>query len=730
MVRTIIVAAFCLLGGGAIGYFFAFQQMDEVRQVSANLPGEARANESASNAEQSVAPHFTPRAMYAEEHAVAAAQKPAAKGVIKGRVVDKLGRGVAGTLFKARRANASDPRGFNRPGVAPESVLGPEEMIALLRERISRDPALEVTAFSDSEGNFALSGLENHPYNIESYLTNHTLVGLEGLSPFSGRWPGDVLQLRALPLCSVDVEIRLPDGSAPATAELSVRRNDSNETWQWTPQDRLIPLSPGLWTLQARGGDMCMFRSKEELVEVTEGGTPATAILQLAERPLIRGRLLFDGAPPAKNYTVIAWAEKHNPATSQTWEAPNISDQARTLATTGFQFEDLEPGIYRLSVSDGQNEHPPVLATVTLADKMVMQDLPVVVNLGAEWVVRVLDPSGAPVDDANLESSFWMGQNNGWARDLEGAWHASVFHNVVDDDNKTVLLLTVQSSQWGRLGVTLPRGAGTVEVRMQPTGFLKAQLSSGQSGGKQKLSASLQLVGPERETLAWFDDSSAGEDGAVSFSPLQPGSYVLRLNMRSDSWGGSQSVAEQALQIHSGENQTSLGAPALHTVKVRIDAGDQHLTGHIQLQQHPDVMDTLNYQTYESMINGVAQFANVPAGRYLLNFWVRGRNGSTAINVPTAEVQIKLENFRALRLKLHDKESPLSALGFKEGDLLVGCDGREFANSSELDTAMRFVGSKEDVPMLILRNGQVQTLNLSGKLFVESKGFSWSLATR
>lgn len=731
MLRVILTAVFCLCGGAAIGYFFAFQQIDDVRHDAANLMGDTPVAASSKAPVANEGARIAPRALTTEEQVVAATQKPKAVGVIKGRVVDKTGRGVGGALFKARRSNFSDPRFLNRPGQVPDSVLGPEDLIAMLRERIERDPSLEVTALSDTNGDFALNGLENLAYNIESYLPNHLLVGMEGHDAFNGRWPGDVVQLRALPLSRLEVEVRLPDGSVPATAELSTRRTNSNETWQWTPEDRVVPLQPGMWTLQARGGDMCMFRSKEQLVEVTEGGAPTSVILELAERPLIRGRLIFDGPPPSKQYTVIAWSQNHDPATDNVWEATNTSDQARTFATTGFQFEDLEPGVYRLAVSDGGIERPPVLATVTLADKLVVQDLQVTASKSAEWVVKVLDPTGAAVDDAAFDTSFWMGNGNNWCRDLEGAWHGTVPRNVLDEPAGEPLQLTVRSGQWGHTALTLPRAAATAEVRMQAPGFLKAQLSGDSSTSRQKLSASLQLLGASRDHDSWVGSSPADESNSVTFSPLQPGTYMLRLSMNSGGWYGGQSVAERRLEIHSGENQASIAAPVLHMISVRMKNGGEAATGHMQLILPPDAKDAMPFSAGAQIDkDGLAKFENVPAGRYTLNFYSGGRNGSILITVPTAEIQIDLDVLRAMRIQLHSNDHILTEKGFKTGDLIVGVDGHEFTNGNDLETAMRFVGGKAEVPMMVLRDGQMLQLSMPGKLFVERNGFSWSLTTR
>ncbi len=735
MLRSVLIGILCLAAGLAVGYFAAYGQIDESRHMLANM-------DEADSTRPEVANPFTstqikPLATAArdsEETPAAVSQMKRGTGVITGSIVDAEGHAIAGVRLKAVRANQFDPRNLERPGMVADGVLSPEELLQKHQAALLRDPSREAVASSNDKGEFSLEGLDKAPYNLEAHLAGYELSPLEEGNAFFGRWPGDKIAIRAVRMGGVVVNILLPDGNAPAVAELTCTRNDSTSSFQWNAAESFIPLAAGHWQLVARGGEMGELRSEKVTAVVGVSGSSAAVELKLEDRPHVRGKLLFEAAPPDQSFTVLLWKEDQDPATTNRWEATNWTEHARTLATQGFLFMDLVPGLYRLAVGWEDEEHPPVLATVTVAEHGVVQDLQMRDAVaGPEWEVVVLDPEGKPIVDANIETSFWMGNNSAWRRGADGTQRGRVPKHIRDGKNEEQLFAWITTGAFGKSSVELPRNGGRVESRMQPVGVLKVRFLASSETQRKTLSAGLQMHAPNGQPQLWVGNQEAGTKGEASFAPLQPGTYSISLSVPTGGWNGNQNVSSRVLQINSGENSLDLGMPLLFNFKVHVKAAEPlKQGGHLRLQAEGNGSEGVNYNSNAPVgTDGVAKFENVPAGRYQLHIWMLGRSMMKSITVPVeGDVVMDLEAFRAMRVMIHNKDAEITKSGFANEDIIIGANGREFATPTELANAMRFMSGTEEVPVMVLRSGKVETLNLPGRVFAESNGFNWNFVQR
>lgn len=730
MLRSILIGMLCLAGGLAIGYFAAYGQIDESRHMLANL-------DEADSSRPEVANPFTstqikPLASVSrdtEEIPVAVSQVKRGTGVITGTIVDVEGHAVAGVRLKALRANQFEPRNLERPGMVADGVLSPEELLQKHQAALLRDPSRESVASSNEKGEFRLEGLDKAPYNLEAHLAGYELSPLEDGNALFGRWPGDAVAIRAIRMGGVMVNILLPDGNAPAVAELSCTRNDATSSFQWNAAENFIPLAAGHWQLVARGGEMGELRSEKVTAVVGVSGSSAAVELKLEDRPHIRGKLIFESAPPDQSFSVLLWKEDQDPATTNRWEATNWNEHARTLATQGFLFMDLAPGLYRLGVGSEEEEHPPVLATVTVGEHGVVQDLQVRdAATGPEWEVVVLDPEGKPIVDANIETSFWMGNNTAWRRGADGTQRGRIPKHIRDGKSEERLFAWITTGAYGKTAVELPRSGGRVETRMQPVGVLKVRFLASSESQRKTLSAGLQMHASDGQPHLWVGNQEAGTKGEASFAPLQPGTYSISLSVPTGGWNGNQNVSSRVLQINSGENSLDLGMPLLFNFKVHLkSAASLKQSGHMRLQGDGGGTEGVNYNANAPVgTDGMAKFENVPAGRYQLHTWMLGRSMMKLITVPVeGDVEMDIDSFRALRISIHNKDAEITKSGFMNDDIIVGANGREFTTPTELANAMRFMSGTESLPVMVLRGGKVETLSLPGRVFAESNNFNW-----
>jgi|GEM_PF-4417707 protocatechuate 3,4-dioxygenase beta subunit len=738
MIRSLLIGLLCLAGGLAIGYFAAYGQIDESRHILANLNEADAARPESTNpfSVSQVRPLSVASHAAEDEIPAAASVLPRGNGVITGRVLDVDGKPVSGVRLKARREGRFEPRNLDRPGMVRDEMLAPEEKMQKHQAALLRDPSMESLALSDAKGEFRLEGLDREPYSISAQLAGFELTPLDDPSALSSRWPGDSVALRAVRLGGVVVQVVGPDGKAPLVAELICTRNDATLNFQWTAAENYFPLAEGHWQLSARGGEVGELRSEKALTVVGTSGTSATVELKLEERPHVRGKLVFEGPVPEHSLNVLLWNEKQDPATENRWNANTVQELARSLATQGFLFNDLEPGIYRLAVGAGdmdEDEHPPVLATVTVAERGVVQDLAVRdMASGPEWAIAVLNPDGLPVVDATIETTFWMGNNVGWRRGADGIQRGRVPKHIRDGNADERLYAWISTGAFGKAALELARTGGQSEVRLQAPGSLKVRFLSTSDSQRKTLSASLQF-NPLPGQQLWVGNQEAGQKGEATFAPLQPGSYTLHLNVPTGGWNGSQNVSSQTVQIHSGETTVDLGLPMLFGFNVHVQSATTgRRNGHVSLNADNPGPEGVNYNTNARLsAEGHAKFENVPAGKYRLQIWDSGRTLNKHITVPTnGDVILDSEKFRALQLNVHDQNAEIAKHGLMSGDLIIGANGQEFESSTALATAMRFMTGNAEIKLMVLRAGKTETLSLPANVLSDHQGFNYSYVQR
>lgn len=737
MMHSVLIGVFCLAIGLAVGYFVAQEQVNESRRLLANVGGESEPR--TEPAHPITATQVTASASKMAVTTVATdrgALFPRGTGVITGSVQDAKGNGLAHVRIKARRHANFNPRGDDTPGQLADDTLSPQELMEKHEAAMQRDPSREAFAFSDAAGAFRLEGLDAGPYEIQARLTGYTFIALGGDSPLVDRQPGDTIALRAVRLGAVRVDVRLPDGSAPAVAELTCSQVAGSSVFQWTPADSLVPLSVGAWQLHACGGVFGELKSKVASVIVGDADDPGTVELNLEERPHIRGRVVFGGPVPDQRCTVLLWSEHQDPEKTGMWEAPTVTESARWLATEGYCFPDLKPGTYRLGVSVAKEINPPVAATVLVADKGVQQDLVVTANAAPEWRIKVLDPDGLLVADAKVTTNMNGAMEHDWHHAADGSLCIRVPKYIQQGPREEPVFAFMTSGAWGNGLLEMARGGGHYELRMSPTGTLRVHFQTSPEV-LESISAVLRLHPPAGSQHKTIGLRNADAQGCAEFGPLQPGTYSLELCVEGRNDRQSPSICKREVIIQSGANALQMGVPQLYTVSVRIhpvdkSEFDKRVGLNTDAKRANPTSESVHFTTQADVdAEGVAQFTNVPAGPYVIGHWAHNRYVIKMIDVPRdLDVTLNLDMCTAMRLHLYDKNADLAKLGFQDGDLLIGLEGREFKTAADVDNALRFLAAGESVAAMMQRGSKVETRPLPVKIFNESKGFSWSFVQR
>ena len=156
------------------------------------------------------------------------------------------------------------------------------------------------------------------------------------------------------------------------------------------------------------------------------------------------------------------------------------------------------------------------------------------------------------------------------------------------------------------------------------------------------------------------------------------------------------------VRLHAGANRLSLAMPALHTLTVVVEkpaAGGQLGLG-------PESRGFGFWQLQREIPeSGRVVFERLPAGRYRLNVWGGGAGGEgMVVSVPDqAEVRYAPQAQDALAVSIEEETGTLAVTGLRDGDLVIGADGVEFADIQEAYRAV--TDAQKGRRLLVVRGG-------------------------
>ena len=655
-------------------------------------------------------------------------ERPSGSGAIWGDVTVEGGGGLAGVVLRASPRERSSPaRPPSDVGPAPPPLADLDgavrEAVAQYKERRART----FEAVSDASGAYRFEGLPEGTWSIEAYKRDY-VVSAPGGSRHDVR-PGTQLDFEAEPVLTLAVDVLMPDGTRPEEAVLKSQPAAENRatTFAWTPEQPVLRLTAGTYEISAeagalpsdRGGQEHELKSKPRTVELQAGVAPPALVFELTGRAGIRGHVTLahdgvTGSQPQVLMRPLGVAERAD------LEALAESDQNAYVGRAGdYAFLDLDPGRYVVGVRRNWSDAVSAHALVEVGASIVTCDLELpALDPSGYLAVSVTGSDGAPV--AGVDFGFRHSSNGSSSssginamRSPEGLYLITIpdrsrqayFSSGAEGDTFT---LTVRHARHGEKTIELARGQAELAVAFALAGRLEV-IVAGHAGSEYegRISIELAKAGGEDQYFWWGDDSGLTTAGVRVFEAVDPGSYVLRMHLAPEggsrrNFGRSMAILSQELEVVSGPNVARMAIPPLYDVVVRHPAATESTRLRLSMPANR------YFSQQGELENGVALFEDLPAGSYDL----RSSNptGRMAIEVPCGDVVFEAQVQNALLVTIHDESGAMAKAGLRTGDLIVGIDGLEFENESDLAVLY----GRSDCRLRLLRGGRPLELEVAG----------------
>lgn len=635
--RFLVVAGVALaFGAGFAAGRFTSAESDtptEPQRPAPREPAPAPAPPRASRAAEQAAPldAATKRAADEALAATPAAATPQGTGVISGSVRTTDGRPIAGVQVVAC---PSAPAAWAKEieGKRWDDIPLDVRVARFVREQRWRETSKRI-AESGADGRFSLSGVGDVDYQVWASSPDRDIRAAPGMNTGRVR-PGATLEFVASDAAQVAVDVRMPDGTQPATANLRANRTNTSTGSNWSAAQPRMMLDPGTWRLTATAGDDGRFASKPVDVTVNGGGAaaPAPVVLQLEALRGIVVRLhrpegfgssapkfwcvAADGADPTDDDIRAGERDRHE------WDL----DEPRWDSSDRLVRMGLAPGRYVVAASVLGG--PLGRKYVQVDEGVVECDLDVPAPDASMFLdARVTGPDGAAVPRATFEWRFKAPKESGsYSAKAVARGDGRYLVRVVqpgespqswsrtgkpDPSERTWTLAVTVDSLGTRLVSANPQTDRSATVRFDAPGTLAVRVEGIAAADRSNFELLLGLKGEGRST------SVDVRDGAARFEQLSPGTYRLSLRAKSqvgDHDDRSYAVEEREVQIASGDSACALTAPALTRVVVEGGKDCPDAFAHVTASGKSNEWEMVTLDG-----TGRADLGRMPPGEYTLS---------------------------------------------------------------------------------------------------------------
>lgn len=662
-------------------------------------------------------------------------------GVVTGSVRDALAKPLPGVTITA----TTDPWSLDEP-VEGAPDVGPD---ASLEDRVRRlvwehrfREASRRTAVTGEDGTFRLEGLVAARYGLQVQLAGWQFECREDWAAS----PGESREFTARPVVGVAIQVVMPDGSVPDTADVwyEVSGSGSTSHHAWAPEQHQLELAAGLYTFSASAGEQSAYSVHNVPVEVTaEGGVAVD--LRLVARPGVVGRVEFAGEarPMMLGITALPLGDGGDAGPERLITAPHS-----TWFSEPFEFAllDLPPGSYLVGA---------VLRTGTVLDSAVLEiaDRPVEhvfavgnVDVRDYVTVRLRGPDGAPVT-GGVEFSAGYDSDGGSSFDgsfsaepeADGSYHVPITvpggpEEGFDgwsrsggpfDGGLTAGLryhLTATSERFGQKRVQYdPLVDRELDLTFSEPAFAIVTVAGYESSPwRGRVEATLLPAGAAGAFQGnWLNDDQRRmtPQGVARVGPVEPGTYAVSLMVLTEQ-NGYRSVLQQEVTLGVGETPVTMVLPDLYDLIVVVDGAQLDL----DLHRDPAPHQTTDFLD-EGVMNGQqTTFAALASGRYRVRHYGDGSTGEMLVDVPTGgPVTFRPTPYNALRI-----ESPPEGSDgvLQRGDVVtsIGIGGQGMDGERRIRAALALAGTHETVALTVHRGGSVREIEVPS-VWLEAWGF-------
>lgn len=646
-------------------------------------------------------------------------------GKVEGLVRDEQGRPIAGAKVilrptGRRSRTASLPEPMDDPTAAPEEP-SEEEALARYAEnwRASRAARRETTTGPD--GRFVVSGLPEGTWQVNCWKRGFFFDD-SGSVVETGR----EVVITGMRASRVTLDVRLPDGSAPAYAvvgSMDPSRPDSGrilERYGWTPEKPDIWLPPGTFKVRAeipeeaaaRAGVEGEWSSAPQIVRLAAGEAQGPVRLELRRRTGVRGRVVPPDNRAEKDYTVslVPLAPGQEPPARLGFDTASTTTNAYAWYGFAFEFLDLTPGRYAVLVSSDFDG--PILGreVVEVRDGIQRVEVPLEsLSSIPSLKVSVLAPDGTPVPHVSFNWQIQRATSTS-ARtasatqdEQPGRFAVLLDQEVIEalEAGDGTVLLEAESEAWGEVRTTVTSTEGEILLRFQEPAELVVHVRGfDRPDVAGMLKVDVEPIEGDAHRRIMSGEGKPGPDGIVRKAALQPGRYRVVLYRVTDEYGMNRTaLAEEVVDLGPGRRDITLTVPPLHTLTVvapELDEGAKLVLQGANSRR----------RSTAKVRNGEAVFDALLEGEYVLMENSGMPKGVQVVRIPHAgPLTYAPQPVNALRVGPLDDSSGGES-GFLEGDLVIAIDGQEFEGMMEMGSLLMKAAAKGEVTFTVLRGGR------------------------
>jgi hypothetical protein len=580
---------------------------------------------------------------------------------------------------------------------------------------------------TDAEGAFECTGLGDYEFTVVATVSGYRCTSVAGLRHGGAVRPNAEVHFVASPVCEIELDVRLPDGSAPP--EAYVKSSDARQgwdNWTWTPANRRHGHRAGSFVLEVRAGKHREFVSAPVEVELVPGaGVPLVAV-QLKSAPgLVCHVNLPTGYGPKEgrfaSFRQVQVCLEANPSEQPPPQLLGNRQDGKSLSfENAALFLGLSPGRYRAIAQIGG--YTLGWKDVAIADQLVEETLDIAEPDATHYIeIAVVSPDGSAPPMAWLairhESrspgdpgpGFVINRGEGkfWAR----RWPPEVIDRAGSEWSYT---FQAGAKGYAVVSATYPGdGKHALVVRLAPPATLTLEFPGAfRPGFAGKIYVELVQVHPHPSARQVVVPNEPGgmargesEVGVQTYSPVAPGTYELKASARSPGQNGGE-VARWSFELPEGDQKRSFPIPPLY--KLTVLRGGSDLPAQLELRN-------AGLHIYRSAGSKDA------SGRFVVDFlppgeWVVASIDHAMRVAISGDTEIRFEPraFDCLELRGPRDGGPLYTMGLRTGDLLIAVDGQEWDTLWKLRRQAEASHGLERTVWTVLRDGTRVELPLNG----------------
>ncbi|MEM8710486.1 MAG: hypothetical protein AAGG01_06005 [Planctomycetota bacterium] len=669
---------------------------------------------------------------------------PTWTGVITGEVVDEAGQPVAGATVITRgvqswydgrvSAKTTEKVGRAYPGRRPLEEQLIERAKAIEEARLTLPQTV-----TDEAGQFTLSSLEHGTHSISAYAEGFVFESSTIRTGERGRVMGN-------PVGVFELDVRLPDGSEPASAVVFTLASDGDEKdpVKWEPGSPEVRLKSQRPRVRVMSGEIRAFEYGKHAAEfvsapfsldaAADEGTPREVELRQLTQLQIEVRDESLALPHVDPWVKLV-------RTDGAGSSEPLEVERRRSGP--FIAADLAVGSYEIQVGRGTPEaesttEVDVVAGLNRAE-VVLGDMD-----GSGFVVlKCSDLEGRPVRDVEFRYSTKTGSrsHSGGLWGLEErpggeywvGWKKLLRNGGSREDAQVTI--TATSGTFGSQVQELDENGRAEFVFIAPCELTVSVANP--PAGKLRVRAILKQEGAESERHYSRNQSGTAVvagDGLASVGKVQPGNYRIIAEVQQSDWRFSPPVAELEVKLGSGEQTVQLVCVEMHELVVLTPDASEGTNFSLQRISDEDggQMEHVGHKQVDGSGNVV--FPGLPPGSYMLMSWNDEGTKQMEIEVPTGDVLFEAMEVNGYVITEVKAGKAGERAGLRVGDVLVGAGDRQVSGDAMFFNRLWIELSEKVTALRVLRGGreisvEMEKLSNGNNAWAEF-GVSWRPTSR